>query len=68
VIDATKGTSENAVQPILDVQHRWVEALITADTAALDAILVDSYVDTDGAGAGSTKPVFLRRSNQAISS
>ena len=50
MIDATKGRSENAVQPILDVQHRWVEALITADTAALDAILVDSYVDTDESG------------------
>jgi hypothetical protein len=35
---------------ILDLQHRWVEALVKADTAALDAILVDSYVDTDEGG------------------
>jgi hypothetical protein len=32
------------VQPILDLQHRWVEALLKADT--LDAILEDTYVDT----------------------
>ena len=42
--------SGDAVQPILDVQHRWVEALVRGDTAALDMILVDSYVDTDDSG------------------
>ena len=61
MIDATKGRSDRAVQPILDVQHRWVEALVKADTAALNAILVDSYVDTDESGAGSTKPPSLGR-------
>ena len=45
-----KKVPEDAVQRILDVQHRWVEALVKADTAALDAILVDSYVDTDESG------------------
>ena len=59
MIVATKGRSENAVQPILDVQHRWVEALITADTAALDAILVDSYVDTDESGCRFDKAAIL---------
>jgi hypothetical protein len=42
-----KELSGDAVQPILDLQHRWVEALVKADTATLDDILVDSYVDTD---------------------
>ena len=51
--------SDNAVQAILDVQHRWVEALISADTAALDAILVDSYVDTDESGSRFDKPCIL---------
>ena len=35
---------------VLELQHRWVEALVQADTAALDAILVDPYVDTDESG------------------
>ena len=38
------------MQDIFDVQHQWVEALVKADTATLDAILVDSYVDTDEGG------------------
>jgi hypothetical protein len=45
-----KRVSGHPVRPILDLQHRWVEALVKADTAALDAILVDSYVDTDESG------------------
>src|ERR1700674_4789642 len=47
----TKRVSEHPVQPILDLQHRWVEALVKADTGALDTILVDSYVDTDESGS-----------------
>src|SRR5580704_2861194 len=42
-----KELSGNAAQPILDLQHRWVAALVKADIGALDTILVDSYVDTD---------------------
>jgi len=38
------------VQAIIDVQHRWVEALVRGDTVSLDAILIDSYVDTDESG------------------
>ena len=41
----------DAVQAIIDVQHRWVEALVRGDTVALDAILIDSYVDTDESGS-----------------
>ena len=37
-----KELSGDAAQPMLDLQHRWVEALVKADTAALDTILVDS--------------------------
>ena len=36
---------------MLDLQHRWVVALVEADTRALDTILVDSYVDTDEGGS-----------------
>jgi hypothetical protein len=43
--------SGDAAQPMLELQHRWVAALVTADTGALDTILVDSYVDTDETGS-----------------
>ena len=48
--DRAKNPLEDAAQPILDVQHRWVDALVKADTTALDRILVDLYVDTDESG------------------
>src|SRR4030088_1238833 len=44
---------------VLELQHRWVEALVKADTAALDAILVESYVDTDEGGSRLDKPGVL---------
>jgi hypothetical protein len=46
-----KELSGDAAQPMLDLQHRWVAALVKADTGALDTILVDSYVDTDESGS-----------------
>jgi hypothetical protein len=46
-----KEPSGDAAHSILDLQHRWVEALVKADTAALDTILADSYVDTDESGS-----------------
>ena len=54
-----KELSGDAAQPLLDLQHRWVEALVKADTAALDAILVDSYVDTDESGSRFEKAGIL---------
>ena len=41
----------DAAQPMLDLQHRWVAALVKADIEALDTILVDSYADTDESGS-----------------
>ena len=37
--------SDDPVRPVLDLQHRWVEALLKADTESLDAILEDTSVD-----------------------
>jgi ketosteroid isomerase-like protein len=51
--------SGDPAQPILDFQHRWVEALLNADTAARDAILVDAYVDTDESGSRLNKASVL---------
>lgn len=45
--------------PVRDVQRRWVEALIDGDIAALDAILVDTYVDTDESGSRTGKAGIL---------
>ncbi len=53
------GVSDDAVQPIVEFQHRWVEALLKADIAALELILVDSYVDTDESGYLFDKPAIL---------
>ena len=46
-----KELSGDAAQPMLDLQHRWVAALVKADTVALDTILLDSYADTDESGS-----------------
>ena len=51
--------SKRALQSILDLQRRWVEALISADMASLDAILEDTYVDTDESGSRFDKPAIL---------
>ena len=54
-----KKVSDDPVQPVLDLQHRWVEALLKADTEALDALLEDTYVDTDESGLRFDKPAIL---------
>jgi hypothetical protein len=51
--------SQDAAEPMLDLQHRWVTALVEADTAALDRILVDAYADTDESGSRSDKNGIL---------
>jgi hypothetical protein len=54
-----KKLSNDPAQPILDLQHRWVEALLKADTELLDALLEDTYVDTDESGVRFDKPAIL---------
>ena len=54
-----KRVSGDPVQPILELQHRWVEALLKADTEALDALLEDTYVDTDESGSRLDKLAIL---------
>ena len=63
-----KELSGDAAQPMLDLQQRWVGALVKADVRTLDTILVDSYADTDESGSRFDKAVSLQRSSQAISS
>ena len=56
---AKKKVSDDPVRRILDLQHRWSEALLKADIEALDAILEDTYVDTDESGSRLDKLAIL---------
>ena len=58
MVDA-RDQSKRTLQSILDLERRWVEALIRADTGSLDAILEDTYVDTDESGSRFDKPAIL---------
>ena len=52
----SSGSSESA---LLDIENRWVAALVKADLVALDTLLVNSYVDTDEEGRRSDKRAVL---------
>jgi len=44
---------------LVEVEHRWVEALQTHDTAALDELLADGFVDSTFRGGLRTKREIL---------
>jgi ketosteroid isomerase-like protein len=44
---------------LVDVEHRWVEALAAHDTAALDDLLADDFIDSTFRGGIRTKPEIL---------
>jgi len=48
-------TQQSQESALLDLENRWVAALVNGDTALLDAILVDGYVDTDEEGHRTNK-------------
>jgi ketosteroid isomerase-like protein len=39
--------SDATTQALIDAENRWVDALVKADVTALDAVVADTYVDTD---------------------
>jgi ketosteroid isomerase-like protein len=39
--------SDTATQALIALENKWVDALVKSDTAALDSVFVDTYVDTD---------------------
>lgn len=51
--------SARETQQLRELQHRWVAALLSADTETLETILVDSYVDTDDSGSRTDKAGIL---------
>jgi len=46
-------------QALMDLEKKWVGALMKSDAAALDSIFADTYVDTDEHGQRSDKPGVL---------
>ena len=51
--------SGDVAKVLTELENGWVEALVKADTAKLDAILVDTYIDTDEGGHQSDKGATL---------
>jgi hypothetical protein len=45
--DAAGQAGDTTTQALIDVENRWVDALVKSDVTALDAIFADTYVDTD---------------------
>ena len=45
--DQTRQGSDAATRALLDLENRWVEALVKSDIATLESIFADTYVDTD---------------------
>ena len=39
--------SDTATRALMDVENKWVEALVKSDIATLDSVCADTYVDTD---------------------
>jgi ketosteroid isomerase-like protein len=56
----TKATqTPSNIATLIDLEYRWANALQTGDTATLESILDDTYVDTDEMGRRTDKPGVL---------
>jgi hypothetical protein len=51
--------TDSTTQAVIDVENKWVDALVKSDTAALDSILAGTYVDTDEHSQRSGKQAVL---------
>jgi ketosteroid isomerase-like protein len=45
--NALAQATDTTKQALMSLEDNWVEALVKSDTATLDSIFVDTYVDTD---------------------
>jgi len=45
-----RSVSSPSTETLIALENKWVNALQNADTATLNSILADSYVDTDDQG------------------
>ena len=55
----TAQETDATAQALVNLENKWVDALVKADAAALDAIFADSYVDSDEHGHRSDKQGVL---------
>lgn len=53
-----QGTGATA-QALIALENKWIDALMKSDTAALDSIFADTYVDTDEHSQRSDKQAVL---------
>jgi len=53
------GETSSTAQALMALENKWVRALQQADTAALDSILADTYVDTSEEGQRTDKQSIL---------
>ena len=45
--DGAGQTGDAASRALIDIENKWVDALVKADMPTLDVIFADTYVDTD---------------------
>ena len=57
--DGPGQASDATTQALIDVENRWVDALVKSDVATLDAIFAHTYVDTDEHSHRSSKEDVL---------
>src|SRR6266478_6835498 len=54
-VPGARAQSGHVAKVLIALENVWVEALVQADTAKLEAIFLDTYVDTDEGGHQSDK-------------
>jgi hypothetical protein len=45
--NALRQGPDATTRALIDLENKWVDALVKSDTAALDSIFADTFVDTD---------------------
>jgi hypothetical protein len=53
------GSRPGTAQVLMELEKQWVDALMKSDTVKLNAILAETYVDTDEHGQRSDKQAVL---------
>ncbi len=51
--------TDATTQALIDLENKWVDALVKSDAATLDSIFADTYVDTDELSHRSDKQAVL---------
>ncbi len=51
--------ARGTTQALIDLENKWVDALVKGDSATPDSVFADTYVDTDEHSQGSDKQAVL---------